>query len=67
MQTQKKARNGGVNQQILAKIEDGMNEIYFKLGVMGQQMSVEDADLGLAPNEIVEEVDLDKIILMIKE
>jgi hypothetical protein len=67
MQTQKKARNGGIDQQVSTKSKDGMNEKDLKLGVMGQQAGVEDVGLGLAPNEIVEGVDLDNIILMIEE
>jgi hypothetical protein len=67
MQTQKKARNCGVDQQVSTKTKDGMNEKDLKLGVMGQQVGVEDVGLGLVPSEIVERVDLDKIILMIKE
>jgi hypothetical protein len=67
MQTQKKARNGGVDQQVLAKAEDGMNERDLELGVMGQQAGVEDVGLRLDPSEIVEQVDLEKTILMIKK
>jgi hypothetical protein len=67
MQTQKKARNGGIDQQVSTKAKDGMNERDLELGVMGQQAGVEDVSLRLAPNEIVEEVDLEKTISMIKE
>jgi hypothetical protein len=67
MQTQKKARNGGVDQQVSMETKDGMNERDLKLKVMEQQVGVEDVGLGLALSEIVEEVDLDKTILMIKE
>jgi hypothetical protein len=48
MQTQKKARNGGVDQQVSTETKDGMNERDLKLKVMGQQAGVEDVGLGLA-------------------
>ncbi len=61
MQTQKKARNGGVDQQVSRKTKDGMNERDLELRMMGQQASVEGVNLRLAPSEIVEEVDLEKL------
>jgi hypothetical protein len=35
MQTQKKARNGGVDQQVSRKTKDGMNERDLELRMMG--------------------------------
>jgi hypothetical protein len=35
MQTHKKARNGGVDQQVSTKTKDGMNERDLELRVMG--------------------------------
>jgi hypothetical protein len=67
MQTQKKVNIGGVDQQVSAKAKDGMNERDLELIVMGQQTGVEDVALRLAPSEIVEEVDLEKTISMIKK
>jgi hypothetical protein len=66
MQTQKKAKNGGLDQQVTVEAKDGMNERDLELGVMGHQAGVEDVGLGLAPSEIVEEVDLEKTISMTK-
>jgi hypothetical protein len=46
LQTQKKARNVGTNQQVSVEGVDGMggvmNERHLEANVMGQQMSVED-------------------------
>ncbi len=54
----KRAKNVGTNQQVLAKVVDGMrgvtNEKYLEASVMGQQASVEDV-VPLVPSEIVEE------------
>ncbi len=55
MQTWKKAKNVGIDQQISTETIHGMghvtNERYLEVGVMGQQMNVEN----VVPSEIVEE------------
>jgi hypothetical protein len=56
LQTQKKARNARVDQQVSIKAIDGMggvmNERHLEASVMGQQVGVEDV-VPLVPSEIM--------------
>jgi hypothetical protein len=57
MQTQKKVKNVRIDEQVSAKTIDGMggvtNERHLEVGVMGQQVNVENV-VPLVPSEIVE-------------